>query len=277
MKKSTRITYIWHRALMGLVFVVSVIGVMLNKDQSVKSEYLFNCAQSGMFIIVSLLPMFMKKLDLDVPDFVYIFFIIFCLAHFLCGEILGFFVKFKWWDSLLHTFSGMFIALLSFSLINLLNKNAGDFKLNIGFSILFAFCLTVTIGVVWEIIEYAIDAWFDTNMQRAYVSTLSGRGEAFVGTDALKDTMKDLMLDSLGGGIVCIICAIFAYKKHIKIEDLSFIKKRKKVVAASAETAAESLAENVEQPEKIVDNKETIITEDSNNKDTIIQEEKTSK
>ena len=236
MKKSTRITYIWHRALMGVVFVMSFLGIVFNKDQSVKAEYLFNCAQSGMFLIVSLLPIFMKKLELDIPDFIYIIFIIFCLAHFLCGEILGFFVKFKWWDSVLHTFSGMMIALLSFSLINLLNKNNdGQFKLSIGFTILFAFSLTVAIGVIWEIMEFAADTIFGANMQRAYVSTMSGRGEAFQGTEALLDTMKDLILDSIGAGVVCVICAVFAKKKGIKVEDLSFIKKKKKVIPADSE------------------------------------------
>lgn len=237
MKKAAKITYVWHRVLMGIVFVVGVLGMIFNEDQSVKSEYLFVSAQSGLFLIVSFLPTFLNKLKLDVPDFMYIMFMVFCLAHFLCGEILGFFVRFKWWDSVLHTFSGMMIALLSFSLINLLNNHKGDFKLNMGFAILFAFSLTVAIGVIWEIIEFVADLWFETNMQRAYISTLSGRGEPLVGQDALLDTMKDLILDSIGAAVVCVLCAIFAHKKKIRIEDLSFIKRRKKVVPAGVENA----------------------------------------
>lgn len=234
MKKSTRITYIWQRVLMGVVFIMGLLGVILNKDESVKSEYLFVCAQSAMFLIVSFLPNFLRKFELDIPDFIYIIFICFCLAHFFCGEILGFFVKIKWWDSVLHTFSGMIIALLSFSLINLLNKNSSGFKLNIFFAALFAFSLTIAIGVIWEIIEFATDAWFGTNMQRAYISTLNGRGEALAGQFALSDTMKDLILDSIGAGVVCFICIIAVCQNKIKIEDLSFIRKNKKVVEAGA-------------------------------------------
>ena len=144
-------------------------------------------------------------------------------------------MKVKWWDSLLHTFSGMMLALLSFSLINLLNKNSSDFKLNIGFAALFAFSLAVSIGVIWEIIEFATDTWFGTNMQRAYVSTMSGRGAAFVGQSALADTMKDLILDSIGAGVVCVICIVAVCLNKIKIEDLSFIKKKKKVVMMGVE------------------------------------------
>ena len=262
-KKVTRITYIWQRVLMAVVFIVGLLGVILNNDESVKSEYLFVCAQSAMFLIVSFLPNFLRKFELDIPDFIYIIFICFCLAHFFCGEILGFFVKIKWWDSVLHTFSGMIIALLSFSLINLLNKNSSGFKLNIGFAALFAFSLTVSIGALWEIIEYLADVWFGTNMQRAYVSTMNGRGAALVGQSALVDTMKDLILDSIGAGVVCLICILAVCKNKIKIEDLSFIRKKKKVVVMDSENienlenkvskSAEENAESLTQENEITE------------------------
>lgn len=246
MKKSTRLTYLWQRILMGVVFVVAAVGSLLNKDVSVKSEYLFVCAQSALFLIVSFLPNFLIKFKLDIPDFLYIIFIFFCLAHFFCGEILGFFVKVKWWDSALHTFSGMLIALLSFSLINLLNKNSEDFKLNIWFAALFAFSLTVATGVIWEIIEYASDSFFGSNMQRAYVSTMNGRGEPLLGQAALDDTMKDLMLDAIGAAVVCVICIIAVCKKKIKVEDLSFIKKKKNPENATETPALETSQQETE-------------------------------
>ncbi len=241
MKKFTRFTYINLRILLGVVFVVSVIGVFLNSDDSVKSDYIFNAGQSGMFLAVSLLPVFLKKIDLEIPDFVYLLFIIFCLAHFLCGEILGFFVKIKWWDSLLHTFSGMFIALLAFSLIHLLNKDKeNSFNANIWFVMIFAFSVSIAIGVLWEIFEFACDGLFGMNMQRAYVSTLSGRGEPLVGSEALADTMKDLILDSLGALIVCVTCGICVAKNKVKLEDLNFIKKRVKPAKHLDEVVADA-------------------------------------
>lgn len=229
MKKFTRFTYIWHRVMLGIVFAISILGIIFNEDHSVKSDHIFNCVQSGLFLIFSLVPLFMKKLELDIPDFIYFIFISFCLAHFFCGEILGFYVKISWWDSALHTFSGMLIALLSFSLINLLNKAKDDgFKLNLVFSVIFVFSLSLTIGALWEIIEFASDTLLGSNMQRAYESTMNGRGEGLVGMAALADTMKDLILDAIGAAIVCIVCSVFIVKKKVKIEDLTFIKKRVK-------------------------------------------------
>ena len=230
-KKFTKVTYIYHRILLGIVFAVSLIGLFLNEDDSVKSDYIFNCTQSGLFLIVSMLPLFLKKLELDIPEFVYLLFIIFCISHFLFGEIMGFFVKVSWWDSALHTFSGMLIALLSFSLVNLLNKDTGnDFKLSITFTVIFAFAITMTIGALWEILEFACDNWFGLNMQRTYISSMSGRGEALEGVAAVSDTMKDLILDAIGAAVVCTTCAVFVAKKKVKIEDLTLIRKKKRPV-----------------------------------------------
>lgn len=235
MKKAAKLTYIWQRALMVIMFVIGVLGMIFNEDQSAKAEYLFICVQSGLFLIISLVPFVLNKMQIDVPDFIYIFFICFCLAHFFCGEILGFYVRFKWWDVMLHTISGVMLALLSFSLINLLNDEDGSFKLSMGFSILFAFSLAVTIGVLWEVVEFIIDCWFGSNMQRAYVSTHDGRGAPFIGQKALLDTMKDLILDSIGAAITCVTCGFLARKKKLKNDDFSFIKKRKKFNPVSLE------------------------------------------
>jgi hypothetical protein len=224
--------------MLSIIFVISVLGIIFNEDSSVKTDYIFNCVQSGLFLIVSLVPLFMKKLELDIPDFIYFIFITFCLAHFFCGEILGFYVKVSWWDSALHTFSGMLIALLSFSLINLLNKSKDDgFKLNLVFTVIFAFSIALAVGTLWEVVEFACDGIFGSNMQRAFESTMSGRGTALVGTAALADTMKDLILDAIGAAIVCTICSVFVVKKKVTIEDLTFIKKRVKPAALQTEMA----------------------------------------
>ena len=235
MKKSTKFAFIWHRALMLIVLVVSGLGGVFNDDISAKSEYLFTCWQSAKFLVVSCLPFFLKKLKLDIPDAIYIVFMFYIVAHFILGEILDFYVKLKWWDSFLHLTSGMAIALLSFSFINLMTNNTDNFKINALFAAFFAFSMTVMIGSIWEIIEFASDSWFGTNMQRAYVSTLNGRGDALLGQAALADTMKDLILDVIGAASMCIICAIAICKKKFKLEDLSFIKRHKKVLATNSE------------------------------------------
>ena len=118
--------------------------------------------------------------------------------------------------------------------MNLLTNNTDDFKINIFFAAFFTFSMTIAVGAIWEIIEFSSDSWFGTNMQRAYISTTNGRGAALAGQNALADTMKDLILDTIGAGVMSVICAIAVITKKIKLEDLSFIKKHSKVVATNS-------------------------------------------
>lgn len=224
MKKFTKAVYLIAGVLIAVLFITSAIFFLMAKDVELKNNCLFACGQAALFMLVNFVPLIMKKLKLYVPDFVYLIFLIFCLAHFLLGEIFGFFALVPWWDSMLHTVSGVLITFLAFSFIKLLNGEKGD--LSLACTIIAAFCVTVTVGVVWEIVEFAMDGWFGLNMQRAYLSNASGeRGAALIGSDALSDTMKDLILDALGALIVCVVAAIVCITKKKDINNLVLIKR----------------------------------------------------
>jgi len=79
----------------------------------------------------------------------------------------------------------------------------------------FAFTFAITMGVLWEIFEFAIDWVFGTTMQSwdlPHDTTLIGR--AFQGS-GLRDTMSDLIIDSIGALSTSIIC-YFLYKEEKK-------------------------------------------------------------
>ena len=230
MKRTAKLTYIINRVLMFLILAMSITGAIINDDPSVKSIYVFNAVQSFLFLLFSLTPTLLKKLRFEIPDVVYVVFVLFMLAHFFLGEICGFYARVSWWDAVLHTFAGVLLTFISFSIISLMNeKKNKDFKLNIYFSALFAFALTVTLGVIWEIIEFTSDSLFGSNMQRAYESLVdASRGPAFVGGAALLDTMKDLILDSAGSAVTCIICIILYKTKNIDFGSIKLIKRSKK-------------------------------------------------
>lgn len=230
MKKLSLLSKLFYGLIrISMLTLIIVFGVrfLSTGDAAIRSNSLFVCGQSALFLLVSSVPLILKKLGVIVPDFVYIIFGLFCTAHFVLGEILGFFASVKWWDSALHTISGMLITILSFSVISLFNKKDTGYKPSVGFACLFAFCLATTVGVVWEIVEFAADQIFDLNMQRAYVSTVSGeRGIALAGTNALKDTMKDFILNSVGALVVSVGGLIIAKKKGLGVESFVFIKRR---------------------------------------------------
>jgi hypothetical protein len=76
-----------------------------------------------------------------------------------------------------------------------------NFTLSPVFTALFAFCFAVTLGVVWEIYEFTMDYFLNTNMQKYALEN----GELLVGKAALADTMKDLIVDAIGAFVMSVI------------------------------------------------------------------------
>ena len=66
---------------------------------------------------------------------------------------------------------------------------------------LFAFCFAVSIGALWEIYEFTFDGLLGFNMQKFMLAN----GKMLEGNDALRDTMKDIITDSLGAVTATII------------------------------------------------------------------------
>ena len=65
-------------------------------------------------------------------------------------------------------------------------------------------------GVLWEIYEFSFDGLLGLNMQKFALEN----GANLVGRMALRDTMKDLIVDSVGAFIVSLIGYIsIKYKK----------------------------------------------------------------
>src|SRR5690606_24179470 len=137
-----------------------------------------------------------KRWKIVVPELLLRVYLMFVTAALLLGEIGQFFVYVKWWDSALHLFSGSLIGVVGFSLVNLLNNKKGlEFKLSPLFIALFVFCFSLGVGVIWEIIEFAVDSFTNSNMQRFKDSIT---GVPFIGQGALRDTMKDFILNTIG-------------------------------------------------------------------------------
>lgn len=226
----TKMIYMITRFCMLLLFVFNVLGFIIDKDDSQKSRDLFNAAQSLMMFLCTFVPGFIERTGkVSVPNVMSIIFILFCMAHFVVGEIGGIYVKSKVFDSILHTLSGSMIAILGFSIIRLLNDSDNvDLKLSPSFVAIFVVCFSVTVGVAWEIVEFLADALTGSNMQR-YSDSVTR--EPFLGRMALFDTMKDLILDSIGAIVVAIISYVDLKKRKTHTAIKWFIEKRKLPVA----------------------------------------------
>ena len=169
----------------------------------VKSDYVLMLAQSILGIVAMMFPGFLKRrANLNIPTSMLIVYVIFIYCAIYLGEVRNFYYRIPHWDTILHTFSGAAIGALGFSVVSLLNKlEKITFTLSPLFVALFAFCFAVTLGVIWEIYEFAMDYLLKTNMQKYALET----GELLIGQTALKDTMKDLIVDATGAFVMSVI------------------------------------------------------------------------
>jgi len=160
----------------------------------IKNDYILMTSEAVAAIFVLLLPTILeKKWKFDIPSKMHIFLILFLFSAVFLGEFRRFHFLVPHWDKMLHIVSGAFLASLGFTIIQTLNDH-DIIHMNPLFVAIFSFSFAITIGTMWELYEYAWDVSFNLNMMKY----MDEAGNPYVGLEALKDTMGDLVVDSIG-------------------------------------------------------------------------------
>lgn len=223
----------WKRVFNDFVFVtlvaslVFVIIAMINAPtlenradpfQRVKGDYILMLAQCVLGIFAMMLPGFLKKkIDLQIPSTMLVLYALFLYGAIYLGEVRSFYYNVPNWDTILHTFSGAMLGALGFSFVTLLNRtDKVPVNLSPAFVAVFALCFAMALGVVWEIYEFTADYIMGTNMQKFGTEA----GELFLGQAALKDTMKDLIVDTIGALVISVMGYISLKHKTGWVEKL---------------------------------------------------------
>ena len=147
-----------------------VVAVLVRSAMLKEYESMFVCL---LVLVLFMLPSFLeRKLKIELPDTLEIIILVFIFAAEILGELECYFIQYPNWDTILHTTSGFLCAAIGFSLVNLLNK---DNRISLSLSPLYmaiaAFCFSMTIGVLWEFIEFSADRLFLLDMQKDTVIT----------------------------------------------------------------------------------------------------------
>lgn len=168
-----------------------------------RSDYTLMLIQCLLGIAVMMLPSIIAhKWAIPIPSFIYLLYYLFLYCAVFLGEVLSFYYRVPHWDTILHAFSGAMLSALGFILVTIFNESKHlSVKLSPFFIALFAFCFSTALGCVWEIYEFTIDGIMQLNMQKY----LTEAGEALIGREALMDTMKDLIADTLVALVVSIV------------------------------------------------------------------------
>lgn len=168
------------RAVIVLLKLSLVLGAVLSFVQG----QLETAVVTAGIIIITFLPVIMgNRFQVKIPSEFEFLAVVLIYASLFLGEVQGYYVRFWWWDLVLHTGSGFLLGILGFLLVYVLNEKKDiELDMNPGFVSFFAFVFAIGIGVLWEIFEYAMDSLLGTNMMKS----------------GLRDTMWDLIVNCLG-------------------------------------------------------------------------------
>jgi hypothetical protein len=184
-----------------LSIVYTIIGIIRAPSEpvkteshvKVKSDYTLMLIQCVLGLIVMMLPSIIEhKFSIDIPNNMEVVYLIFLYCAIYLGEVRNFYYVIPHWDTILHAFSGAMLGAMGFYVVSFLNDRS-YVNLSPFFVAMFAFCFAMTAGAIWEIYEFIADGIFSLNMQK---HTLEN-GIPLIGRDALKDTMKDIIVDAL--------------------------------------------------------------------------------
>jgi uncharacterized membrane protein YjdF len=188
-----------HKWLTLTLQAIIALGLALEIYQA---QWLNATLITGILLLTLLPYLLTRQIKLFIPPEFELLAIAFIFASLYLGERRGYYAQFWWWDLVLHATSGGLSGILGFLLVYVLNANPKiDLHLQPGFVAFFAFCFSMTIGVLWEIFEFAMDQLVGTNMQKPMFGDPSG----------LTDTMWDLIVDALGTLVISL--AGYVYMK----------------------------------------------------------------
>lgn len=150
-------------------------------------------------LALTMTPIFLApRLNIRLPRSIVAAIVVFIFATLFLGEVMDFYIRLWWWDIALHGMSALGLGFAGFLLVFILFE--GDRYAAPAWAIgLLAFCFAVTIGVIWEVFEFAMDQTFGLNMQKS----------------GLADTMGDLIVDIIGAGVAGLTGALYLRGKAL--------------------------------------------------------------
>lgn len=220
------------RALFSTYFILRALVILVMVNQY------FNKAYDSVFLCVLTLLLFMlpsfieRRLSIELPSALEIIVLLFIFSAQILGEIREYYIIFPYWDTMLHTVNGFLCGAIGVAAIDFLNRSDKiKFNMSPVFVAFFAFCFSMTVGVVWEFFEFFMDSFFNTDMQKDTVIKIinsvnlnpSGanipikinvKDLAVNGVDmklggyldiGLIDTMNDLLVNFIGATVFSVI------------------------------------------------------------------------
>ncbi len=192
--------------IIPIIYLIIKIILMSNgiwEDSRPVSDYTLMLLECVLGVLVINLPSILERhFKFEIPKTLFILYLVFLYCAITLGEVRNFYYRFEHWDTVLHAMSSLMSGTFGFMVVDILNRDKHtSMNLSPIFVALFAFCFGVSIGSLWEIYEYSFDGILGLNMQKFRLEN----GSELIGHAALSDTMKDIIVDTVGALIASII------------------------------------------------------------------------
>ena len=184
---SDALNYLAHRRVSYFLKLVLALGVGLLLLQGRYQAAI----EVAIILCITFLPVILgNRFRVKIPHEFESLTVVFVYLSLFLGEVQGYYVRFWWWDIVLHIGSGFLLGVLGFLLVYVLNeKEDVDLNLKPKFIAFFAFLFAMGMGAIWEIFEFTMDQVFGMNMQKS----------------GLVDTMWDLIVDGVGALVIAFL------------------------------------------------------------------------
>lgn len=153
-------------------FVLRILVIVCMVAQSMHGNWnnVFLCILT---LILFTFPVLVKnKLNIELPKTLEIIIYLFIFSSEILGEIQNFYGIFKHWDTMLHTLNGFLCAAVGFSLVDILNRRENNhISMTPIFMVIVSISFSMTIGVLWEFVEFGADVYLNKDMQKDRVVT----------------------------------------------------------------------------------------------------------
>lgn len=148
-----------RKGLLYTVYFVLRVLVILMLVAAVFNQNYENVALCVLTLVLFMLPSaFERRLRIELPDTLEIIILLFIFAAEILGEIQDYYITFPYWDTMLHTTNGFLCAAIGFALVDILNRTERvSLNLSPFYMAVVAFCFSMTVGVMWEFFEFAMD------------------------------------------------------------------------------------------------------------------------
>ncbi|MDR0831823.1 MAG: hypothetical protein LBM99_02875 [Bacillales bacterium] len=189
-----------------LTITIYIVGDALKLSSTDSSHFRTLITYVIEFIFLRIL---FKVLDLKQIKFPLFFFVLLLVSALIdiLGENFAFYQIIPICDVIGHFISGLLFFFLS---VVGLEKVYINSKMHPLIFVLLCISVSLSFEIIWELLEYSSDYFTHSNMLRA-INSLTG--EAYVGLQAVQDTMEDILL-CLSGCLVGAITVLIGIKKN---------------------------------------------------------------